>query len=145
MAKRAMFATFAISIKDQLCLLQQYKWNTIKIRLPRLIIKVPYKSTFMTILDFFISPWKKWPLLRGNFGSCGCDLVAIAIVERSKQESMYGLSPRTKKVANVEGWPLWRGSCYWRFNCINEQAREQRQNTDVWQIKPNKRHRNSVQ
>ena len=56
MAKRAMFATFAISIKDQLCLLQQYKWNTIKIRLPRLIIKVPYKSTFMTIRDFFISP-----------------------------------------------------------------------------------------
>ena len=56
MAKRARFATFAISIKDQLCLLQQYKWNTIKIRLLQLIIKVPYKSTFMTILDFFISP-----------------------------------------------------------------------------------------
>ena len=45
--------------------------------------------------------------------------MAIAIVERSKQESMYGLSPRTKKVAIVEGWLLWRGSCYWRFNCIN--------------------------
>ena len=120
----------------------------------RLIIKVPYKSTFMTILDFFISPRKKWPLLRGNFGSWGCDLVATAIVERSKQESMYGLyhrtkkvatverwplwrglnksqcmdcvSHRTKKVATVERWPLWRGSC-WRFNCIKEQAREQRQ------------------
>ena len=55
MAKRARFATFAISIKDPLCLLQQYKWSTIKIRLPRLIIKVPYESTFMTFLDFFIS------------------------------------------------------------------------------------------
>ena len=30
MTKRARFATFAISIKDPLCLLQQYKWNTIK-------------------------------------------------------------------------------------------------------------------
>ena len=32
-------ATLAISIADSFCLLQQYKWNTIKMRLPRLIIK----------------------------------------------------------------------------------------------------------
>ena len=53
--KRAKFATFAISIVDILCLLQKYKWNTIKIRLPRLMIDVPYASNFMTILDLFIS------------------------------------------------------------------------------------------
>ena len=29
-----------------------YKWNTIKIRLPRLIINAPYGSNIMTILDF---------------------------------------------------------------------------------------------
>ena len=53
--KRAKFATFAISIVDNLCLLQKYKWNTIKIRWPRLLIGVPYASNFMTILDLFIS------------------------------------------------------------------------------------------
>ena len=29
-----------------------YKWNTIKIRLPRLITNAPYGSNIMTILDF---------------------------------------------------------------------------------------------
>ena len=53
--KRARFTTFAISIVDNLYLLQQYKCNTIKIPMPRLIINVPYESSFMTILDFFIS------------------------------------------------------------------------------------------
>ena len=33
----------------------------------------------------------------------------LAIVERFKQESMYGLS--AKKVAVEERWPLWRGGC----------------------------------
>ena len=42
--KRARFATFIISILDNFCLLQQYKWSKIKIRLPRLIINVPYGS-----------------------------------------------------------------------------------------------------
>ena len=54
-----------ISIVDNSCLLQQYKWNTIKIRLPQLIINVSYGSNFMTILDFFINCEKKnWPLSR---------------------------------------------------------------------------------
>ena len=35
--------------------LQQYKWNTIKIRLLQLIINALYESNFMTILAFFIS------------------------------------------------------------------------------------------
>ena len=35
--------------------LQQYKWNTIKVRLLRLIVNMLYGSNFMTILDFFIS------------------------------------------------------------------------------------------
>ena len=38
-----------------LCLLQQYKWSTIKIQLPRLIMNSPYASNVMTTLDFFIS------------------------------------------------------------------------------------------
>ena len=32
--------------------------------------------------------------------------MAVAVVERFKQELMYGLSAGTKKVAAVERWPL---------------------------------------
>ena len=35
--------------------------------------------------------------------------MAVAVVERFKQEVMYGLSAGRKKVAVVERWPLWRG------------------------------------
>ena len=35
--------------------------------------------------------------------------MAVAVVERFKQELMYGLSARPKKVAVIERWPLWRG------------------------------------
>ena len=56
-----------------------------------------YKSNFVTILDVFVSRWKNWPLSRGYFGSWGRALVAIAVVERFKQELMYGLSAGTKK------------------------------------------------
>ena len=35
--------------------------------------------------------------------------MAVAVVERFKQEAMYGLSARAKKVAVVERW---------RFDCI---------------------------
>ena len=53
--KRARFAAFAISIVDNLCcLLQQFKWSTIKIQLTW-IINAPYASNVMTILDFFIN------------------------------------------------------------------------------------------
>ena len=44
---------------SKLCLLQQYKWNKIRIRLPRLTINAPYGSNFITILEFFISRRKK--------------------------------------------------------------------------------------
>ena len=50
----------------------------------------------MAILDFFISHWKNWLLSRSYFGSWGHALVAIAVVEEFKQESMYGLC-RDKK------------------------------------------------
>ena len=65
-SRQAGLATFATSIVDNLCSLQQYKWITIKIRLPRLITNAPYGSNFMTILDSFIGCWKNWPLSRGN-------------------------------------------------------------------------------
>ena len=42
--KRARVATFPLSIVDHFCLLQQYKLSKIKIRLPRLIVIVPYGS-----------------------------------------------------------------------------------------------------
>ena len=45
------------------------EWNTIKIRLLRLIINAPYGTNFATILDFFISQLKKLPFSRGYFGS----------------------------------------------------------------------------
>ena len=35
-------------------------------------------------------------------------LVAVSVVEKLKQESMYGLSAGIEKVAIVERWPLWR-------------------------------------
>ena len=85
MTKRARFAMFAISIVDNLFLLHQ-QMDTIKVRLPRCIINVPCGLNFMTILDFFISRRKHWPLSRGYFGSWGHTLVAFAVVERFKQE-----------------------------------------------------------
>ena len=45
---------------------------------------------------------------RDYFGSWGHALVAVSVVERFKQEPMYGLSAGTKKVAVVERWPLVR-------------------------------------
>ena len=64
--KRARFAAFAVSIVDNLCLLEsEYKWSTVKIQLPRLVM--PYASNVMTILDFLSIAEKNWPSLRGYF------------------------------------------------------------------------------
>ena len=101
MTKRAKFAALARRIADNLCLLQQYKWNTIKIGLPRFIINAPYGSRSM-IIHVFISRRKKWPLLRGYFGSWGHALVAVAVVERFKQEPMYTVW----NVCRDKKWPL---------------------------------------
>ena len=64
-----MFTTVRYNYCRQctLCLLQQYKRNTVNIQLPGLIIQVPYRSNCSTILDFFISSLKNWPLWRGYF------------------------------------------------------------------------------
>ena len=48
LTKLARLATLAVTILDNSCLLQQYKWNTIKIQLPRLIINAPYCSNFVS-------------------------------------------------------------------------------------------------
>ena len=47
----------------------------------------------------FYKKLRYWPLSRGHFGSWGRTLVAVAVavVERFKQELMYGLSAGTKK------------------------------------------------
>ena len=98
--KRARFATFATFILDYLCLLQQDKWNKIKIWLPRLILSVPYRSNFMTILDFFICRWKKkknWPMSRSYFGSWG-----------------HRCRCRCREVDNSGGWTVSRENT-WKF------------------------------
>ena len=69
--------------------------------MPPLIINAPYGSNLETIPDFFISRRKNWPFSRGYFGSWGHALVAVAVEERFKKESMYGLSGWTKKK-----WPF---------------------------------------
>ena len=102
------FSVFAISIVENLCLLRQYKWNTIKIRLHAVIR--PYGSILMNILAFFISRWwKSWPLLGGYFGTWGHALVAVAVVERFKQEPMYGMYAGTKngRRREVTIWGRW--------------------------------------
>ena len=86
-----------ISIVDKSCLLQQYKWNTIKIRLPQLIINVSYGSNFMTIRDFLINCEKKTGHCRGYFGSWGHGLMAVAVVERFKQEGRCKGCPSGQK------------------------------------------------
>ena len=44
--------------------------------------------------------------------------MAVVVVERLKQESVYGLrSVGTKKVAFIERWPLGRGGCLWWLDC----------------------------
>ena len=45
----------------------------------------------------------------------------LAVVERLKQESKYGLSAHEQKknLAVVERWPLWRGDRKWRLDCIH--------------------------
>ena len=80
---------FAISIVDNLFLLhQQMEHNQSTIAAMNHQRAVPCGLNFMTILDFFISRRKHWPLSRGYFGSWGHTLVAFAVVERFKQEPM---------------------------------------------------------
>ena len=50
----------------------------------------------MTILDLVAG---KMAVVESYFVSWGHALVAVAVVERFKQEAMYGLSVGTKKVA----------------------------------------------
>ena len=67
------------------------------------MFKAPYGLNFTTILDFLSVNENKnkqtnkqnWPLSRGYFCSLGRALVAV--VDRFKQESMYGLSAGTKQ------------------------------------------------
>ena len=50
-----------------------------------------YKKVFLYKKELY------WPLSRGYFGSWVRTLGAVAVVERFKQELMYGLSAWTKK------------------------------------------------
>ena len=55
----------------------------------------------MTILDFFICRGKHWPLSRGYFGSCGHTLVAVAVVDRFKQEPVVVFTLEPNKLRNI--------------------------------------------
>ena len=56
--------------------------------------------------------------------------VAVAVVERDKQESMYGLSAGTKKVAVVERWPLVEVRLYYHYYCyLKKKNRKERNKT----------------
>ena len=88
---------------------------------PRLIIHKPYGSNFTTILDIFVSHWKNWLLSRGYFGSLGHALVAIGVIERFKQESLYGLFSRTRKSGHCGEIAISGGStvlCWDHFNHV---------------------------
>ena len=112
-----------------LCLLQQYKWNTIKIRLLRLIINAPYESNFMTILGFFINRLKKLDVVesRGR-----CRWREEAVVERFKQEAIYELSTGTSfidqacSVKMALYWPCSFMRFYWPRIRLGQWKRKKR-------------------
>ena len=66
----------------------------------------------MIILDFFISRRKNWPVFTGYFGSWGHALVAVAVEQTFKQESLCRLSletqnsDRCREVADYGGLTL---------------------------------------
>ena len=99
MTERVRFATFAVRVVSILCLLNA------PFRGLNLWIGTPYVSNFMTILDFFISRWKNWPLSRNYFGSwghtfvesmcCGwvpCFLVSRPFRSRDEFLLLYGVT-----------------------------------------------------
>ena len=68
--------------------------SSINASIPRAIrIKFHYAHSWL----FRQSLEKNWPLSRSYFGSLEHALVTVAVVERFKQEPMYGLSTRTKE------------------------------------------------
>ena len=93
-------ATLAISIVDSLCLLQQYKWNTIKMRLPRLIInatKFCDHSGRCRGVNLAVGHTLQWPLplQRGLNKSQRMDCPPM-------NKKKFG---RCRELAVVERWP----------------------------------------
>ena len=76
-----------------------HDWNMYTLWLLYFIINAPYRSNFVSIHDFLVSHWKNWPFSRGYFSSLGHSVVAIVVVERFKEQSLYGLSLGEPKVA----------------------------------------------
>ena len=103
MTKQARLATFAISTVDNLCLLQQYKWITIKIRLPRLITNAPYGSNFLTFLTFSSVAEKTGPCqevigsLSNNDGDGYEKVTLIRQIFEFNSEGLYQSSGKEKE------------------------------------------------
>ena len=76
-------------------------------------------SVYKKVVFFFTKTEELyWPWSRGYFGIWGRTLVAVAVVERFKQERIYGLSAGTKNVAVVERWPLVEVRLYYRLASV---------------------------
>ena len=101
MKKWARITIFAISIIHSLCLLSQYKWNTIKLLLPRLIINPPYGLNFwlfrQSLKKLAVVERSFWHLGKRCSGRCFCREVRTRVniwtVRRDKKR-----------------WQLWRCS-----------------------------------
>lgn len=101
--KRNKVRNIHLSIIDYFCLLHHvnmaHDWNMCRLQLLCFIIDAPHRSNSVSIHDFLVRYWKDWPFLRGYFSSWGHSVVPIVVVERFKQQSLYGLSLGQPKVA----------------------------------------------
>ena len=111
MTKQARFTTFTISILDnnifKICLVQQEKWKTNQ----NMIATINHQCTIQIKFHDHSSVAVKTGHCQEVILAMRCfghALVAVAVLERFKQESVCRLSTGTKGVAVVERWPLWR-------------------------------------
>ena len=97
MTKRERFTTFAISIVDNLCLLQQYQWNKIKIRLLRLMINTPRLST-MCCREVLIRV-NVWTVCRDK--KSGCCGEVFDCNQNKQNHSIYSVACLIKKALHI--------------------------------------------
>ena len=106
--KRASFTTFSISMADDLCLRQMYRWNTIKTWLPRLIINALHGSKFQDHSWFFHRSLKKLAVVKRLFWQMGDMLIiddhCCCRKVLTRVNVWIVLRDKIK-------WPLWRGGC----------------------------------
>ena len=107
--KQVRFTTFTIIILDnnifKICLVQQDKWKTNQ----NMIAMINHQCAIQIKFHDHFSVAEKTGHSRAVILAMryfGHAFVAVAVVERFKQESVYRLSTGIKGVAVVERWPL---------------------------------------